>query len=165
MHRLLPLLLVLFAAPAHADDVHAGTRVRIGTASASVVGRLTEKHPDTVVVVAQDGRRFDVPAHAITNLEVSDGMRSQEVRYGFYGFLVGLGVGGVATLALGRGGDEGDYFLEYTLAPPALAGIVVGAVIGHFIEREEWSVIDARGLRVAPSVNHDGVSLVLGASF
>jgi hypothetical protein len=165
MHRLSPCLLLLAATPAAADDsVREGTRVRLATKSESIVGNLVQATSGNLIV-ERDGRRIEIPARTVTELEASEGLQPQTVRGGVLGFFFGLGAGGIATLAIGRGGDENDLSLEYTLAPAALAGAVIGAVVGHFIEREEWKTVDAKTVQLVPSGKGDGVSLVIGTSF
>jgi hypothetical protein len=157
------LVLLLLCAPAAADEVHQNARVRLGTGSETIVGELVETS-DGRIVVQRDGRRVEVATRSIDSLEVSEGMQRRTLRYAWLGLLAGVGVGAATMVAIGRGGDENVYCLE-CVGLGAAAGAVVGGVIGHFVEREEWNEVDARSVKIVPRVNADGAALVLGGRF
>jgi len=77
----------------------------------------------------------------VRGVELSQGVRSRAAAGAGWGLVAGAALGVIATVAIGRGGDEDDYFLEYTLVPPLAAGTLIGLVIGVALTTERWEPV------------------------
>lgn len=50
-------------------------------------------------------------------------------------------MGAMVSFAVGRGGDENDYFPEYFIPPFAVLGLLTGTVIGALNPVEQWKQV------------------------
>ncbi len=116
-----------------------GSRVRVWTEGAAVVGTLVSRTNSSLVLVA-DGARDTVaiPLRAIAGLELSRG-RHVRVWPMVLGILGGGMVGGLAEGAIrGKSIEEIDTAASWG----ALAGMVVGGLIASRYKADSWSAID-----------------------
>lgn len=127
-----------------------GTRLRIRLASGPVTGRLAGIDGDMLLVERDGAAAARIPIRSMRALEARTGQRRRSRAGLGWGLLVGTAVGIGITGALGRGGDENDFFLEYTLLPPMALGAIVGGLIGTAITTDTWQPVKLDRAPVAP---------------
>lgn len=75
-------------------------------------------------------------------LEVSRGRRpAGAARGGLWGLAVGTVAGTMAMVAMGRDGDENDYWPEFTVLPGAVLGWLIGMGVGLGVPMEQWEEV------------------------
>ncbi|HWO18464.1 MAG TPA: hypothetical protein VNO30_06795 [Kofleriaceae bacterium] len=116
-------------------------RVRVRTADRSIVGTLAGAAEGALLVDDGGPAPAQIPLVGVRGVELSQGVRSRAAAGAGWGLVAGAALGVIATVAIGRGGDEDDYFLEYTLVPPLAAGTLIGLVIGVALTTERWEPV------------------------
>ncbi len=142
-----------------------GDRVRVTAPNERVVGTFTVLKPDTLVV-SVESRRLAIPFASVTSLEVSRGQKSKSGK----GALIGLGAGaaaGVVTALVGCADNSCDDVTGLVVlifgAGGALGGVLIGAVIGSFIQTDRWETVPLDRIRV--SLTPRGGGLEVSAKF
>ncbi len=140
-----------------------GDRVRVTAANLNIrefEGRLRRLHNDSVVVRPEYGGAPPVviPLSSLTRLEI----RRRESRAdagGAYGALAGaaIGVGSAASLCSSIDCEESTGVLYLIFGGGgALAGLVIGSIVGAQITTERWEEIPLDRLRVSFAPQRDG---------
>ena len=150
-----------------------GDRIRVkvcerngGASCRPLVGSFVAWTQDRIVLRDSMGLERQIAAGPRSVLEVSRGKYSPWARGLLYGFLGGVGVGAVATLACRADvGASEDIGLCYAWMPLlAGTGAVVGGLVGAMSTSERWtSVSRPQGLTIAPS--GQGLRIGLTRSF
>jgi hypothetical protein len=117
------------------------SRVRVRTADRSVIGTLAGTAEGQLLVDAGGLAPAKIQLAAVRGVERSLGVQSSAAAGARWGALSGAALGVIATLALGRGGDEDDLYLEYTLLLPIAAGTIVGLATGAAMSAERWEPV------------------------
>ena len=143
-------------APASAEQpegVETGARVRVSAPplwAQPVVGTLLEDGPENLSLELPDRDSPEtVPRSAVVRLEVSRGRKSRAGR----GALIGLAIGGAATMLLTFGDYSSDVHGDPNLlaigAALAGGGAVVGGGIGWTIKADQWEDVPLRPVQVS----------------
>ena len=143
------------AAAEQPEGVAPGDRVRVAAPQLwrePVVGRLLDVGPETLSLELPGGNGPEaIPRSAVTRLEVSRGRKSQAGR----GALVGLAIGGAATMLLTFGDYSSDVHGDPNLlaigAALAGGGAAVGGAIGWAIKTDQWEDVTQRPVQVGVS--------------
>jgi hypothetical protein len=161
-----------------------GARVRVTSpATGRLVGTLVRQTADSVRVELPGGSSLAFPSRAITELELSAGVRRQGWRGAGIGALAGAGIGGAIGLATYRRTRCDDPILDAIVCSlvdqtsrsvtvisdatmGAAAGAIVGALIGN-VPRERWVRVPLdRAVRVGVAPMPDrAVGVVVHATF
>jgi len=135
------VLLGSMAAVAAAEDLAAGTRVRVtgkGTIG-SFTGSLVEMDSSRLVVRLRDGGTLRMPLTDLRRLEVSRGP-SRKLKCG----LLGATIGGLVGFVAGTQANEPDGWYSDSetglmlSVPAAVVGTLVGVVVGD----EKWRRVE-----------------------
>ena len=168
---LVVLSLVLSSAPAGAQQLAPGTRVRVKSSSlvTPVIGAFQGVRRDTLVIMEEgmSAQQWTFASAAVDRLEVSAGMRrgnrGPTTRWALLGAGIGAVTGVVAAAALEGTGDS-EYNNVLSAVVGAAVGAGAGAAWGWRIEQEQWrSVPLPRSVGVTPS--RTGVRLGFNATF
>lgn len=144
---------VSHAASEQDEGIAPGTRIRLSASQLGaepLVGTLLEIGPETLSLeLPGGGGPQTIPRSAVTRLEVSRGRKSQAGR----GALVGLAVGGAATMLLTFGDYSSDVHGDLNLlaigAGLAAGGAAIGGLIGWARKAEQWEAATLQPISVA----------------
>jgi len=171
--KLLPLLVALAtlaAAPAHAQRLQSGQRVRVTAPALGMVrqpAHYQALRDDSLVVVVDAGFR-SLPMSSITRLEIA----GKPHRHPWTGAAVGAGLGGVTGVVVGLSvGEESCHgtssFFCLTKGQMAaglgvggaLGGALIGAVVGALIKSDSWADIPPDQLPLIVVSRPDGLGI------
>jgi len=144
---------VSHAASEQDEGIAPGTRIRLSASQLGaepIVGTLLAIGPEALSLeLSGGGDQQTIPRSAVTRLEVSRGLKSQAGR----GALVGLAVGGAATMLLTFGDYSSDVHGDLNLlaigAGLAAGGAAIGGLIGWAHKAEQWEVATLQPISVA----------------
>lgn len=134
-----------FAAPAHAQNLSAGTRLRVTSDATRTVGRVERSTADSLTLTLSSGGQVAYLWADIERVERSLGSRGRAGR----GALVGAGVATALTIGsivLGSGENEveddfADTIMILVLPVNAAIGAGVGALVGLAWRSERWDAL------------------------
>jgi hypothetical protein len=148
------MLIGLFAAPratAQTAPFSSTTRLRVTVDDPStVMHRGTfQSLNDSLLVLSTRAATLNIPLRSVTRLECSD-RRSPNLLGGALGFLLGVGLGGVAGCALNN--DSYGVFCGGQDDTKVMVGAVLGGTLGAaagalLFRREHWQRADLARLR------------------
>lgn len=149
-----------------------GSRIRLRAPRAvegRIQGSVMELDEKSVLISTDDRIPLRIPREAITQLEVSTGLRRQTLK----GALIGAGVGaGLSALVPWEdycGGLESDPSCPSkaeSVVVGAGGGAVWGVLVGLMVKGDRWGKVPLEGVRlsVVPARGH-GVGVTLTASW
>lgn len=145
-------------------------RLRAGSLPQGIQGTIVEMD-DRTLIVSQDQRAVRVSRADITRLEISNGRRRQARK----GALIGAIAGAGTFAALSRETYCAEYYDDGEACPGraemvatgVLGGAAWGALIGHFVKTERWTLVSEPGaqVRLAPSFSKGGLGLKLSVAW
>ncbi|HLZ44136.1 MAG TPA: hypothetical protein VKQ05_00480 [Gemmatimonadales bacterium] len=152
------------------DSLSPGKRIRLQTESSSswIIGTVIAVDLDSVhLLLAETTHDVSIKRGAITQLEVSDTVKSSSGRKAGQGFLIGAAIGALAGLA---SGDDQSGFIRFTAGEKAgMLGILgggfgalLGALAGSSVH-ERWSALPVTEVRAM--LTPRGAGLALSVAF
>lgn len=158
------IALSLSTTPAEAQTVREGTRLRLTTPEARIVGDVRSSTSDSLIVQDADGVERRFAWGDVERVEHSLGRRGHPVR----GALIGAGAATALTLgavAMESSDDAegwGGLILVLALPVNALAGAGAGAIAGLFWRTERWNALPVGRVSAGPA---PGGGMRLAVSF
>ena len=158
----------LIAPSARCQEPAVGERLRVKTASSTVIGTLDTREPGYLVIQTAT-IQARIPWDSISRLQVSDGMRSNTLKGAIGGIAVSSALGGITYLVAcppaDRDSGSESTFCENSsvggwIGAFAIFGGLIGAGIGAANKSERWEDVpsDRWRIEVTPDLN-GGVSV------